>query len=559
MSHNFSDYRLYRSKATAVWTGVEAFFTIVPIAILAIILCCPILLHDEYLRPSAAWNEFWAGSLITHALHVRASAGLGIAVFCTLWAGHLAWRGMPRVESFRQVNAQDPHVFYDANARKELFQALFRRKRWSAKRGLYIAPHLPMPFESETDNLMVVGAAGSGKSNVLRALTDQAIARGDRILLLCNKGDVTASFTSDDSILIAAPHADSFALDFAADVTDDAACEQLAHDLVPRSNPPFWSDSARVVLGDIVKEVMHARLGAWKPRDIMTLALQDSRLIQRAIGKIDLSASPLLQSADPDAEDRTVSGILLTMRSGLYTNLRPLVWAWDRTPPERRFSIARWLADDYKGKRTVIVQFSPLYEALSTLVAGRLIRGIATRLADPQVPNDPARRVILALDEFHVLDRIDNLDKALAVGREKGLVTWIGMQSLAQITETYGEETANVLSDLFQIKIFGRQTPGPTAKAVEERLGTRSISVMIPNRNKTKESQQNKVEERKDIPTFGSTQLASELGEFPAEGVCRALVHAYGQAYILDWPLTTWNKKRDGFQPAAWLKEMPKA
>ena len=39
----------------------------------------------------------------------------------------------------------------------------------------------------------------------------------------------------------------------------------------------------------------------------------------------------------------------------------------------------------------------------------------------------------------------------------------------------------------------------------------------------------------------------------------RGLIHAYGQCYRIDWPLTTWNKQRDGFNPAPWLLQVKAA
>ena len=55
-------------------------------------------------------------------------------------------------------------------------------------RGLYIAPHLALPKAAETKNILIVGEPNSGKSNLIRAMVDQSIERGDRVLLLCNKG-----------------------------------------------------------------------------------------------------------------------------------------------------------------------------------------------------------------------------------------------------------------------------------------------------------------------------------------------------------------------------------
>ena len=231
-----------------------------------------------------------------------------------------------------------------------------------------------------------------------RALADQAIDRGDRVLLLCNKGEVTAAFNDRESVLIAAHHRDSYALDFAADIRNPAAARQFSHDLIPPSTPPFWSNTARTALTDIIIETYESTEGKWDARTLLTTVLQDPEAIRRKIAKIDLSAGPLLQSSDPDGMDKTVQGIWLTIVSGVFANLRDLAWAWSDTPEDRRFSVERWLSDDYTGPRTVIVQYSPEYKTLSSLVASSLICRIARRVGDPAMPIDEHRRVWLILD-----------------------------------------------------------------------------------------------------------------------------------------------------------------
>ena len=411
-------------------------------------------------------------------------------------------------------------------------------------------------------NVLVVGAPGSGKSHIIRSLADQAIERGDRVVLLCNKGDVARSFKPGEAILIGAHHARSHAWDMAADIEGAAGANQFAADIVPRSNPPFWSDSARLVLSDIIAHTIIRMGKSWTARDIIAAVLVDTDVMRRSLARLDLSASPLLQSSDPDGEDRTVSGIVLTMRSAVLATLRPLAWAWDDVPENRRFSIGRWLDADYKGRKTVILQFSPKLEAVSTLVIGGIMKRIARQLADPETPIDPKRRVVLALDEFDILGRVEDLGKALAVGREKGLSVIVGIQALSQLVATYGEQKANVLLDLFQLRIFGRLLPGEATERVSRMLGSRMVRAFLRNATPAAGDKRRTIAVDKEIRTFSESRLENELGVFKnAEktGDVRALVHAYGQAFLLEWPFTTWRTRSRGYQPAKWVKRFPPA
>jgi hypothetical protein len=492
---------------------------------------------------------------------LRLATSLGVAIVAGLVALRSAWKHTPLREPFEQLDEEDPRVFYGEDARRDLCRRLFEEAPARTERGLYLAPHLVLPRSAELKNLLVVGTPNSGKTNIIRAVIDQVIERQDRLLILCNKGDVTASFLADEAILIAPHHVDSYDLDLAFDISDVAAAMQFAVDIIPESTPPFWSDCGRLIFVDILADQILTRKSKWTARTLLDATLQDSETIRLAIRKIDLSAGALLAGGGGEEDDKTVSGILATMRSGAFANLRFLAWASDSIPGNRRFSVKRWLADDYTGPRTIIAQFSAEHEKLSTLVIGGLIKRIARRLADPSVPNDPRRRVILALDEFNSLQKIERLDAALAVGREKGLCVILGVQNVNQVIETYGRELANAIFGLFQIKIYGRLEPGDGATLVSDWLGKRHVSTLVKNRRPAADDKRWFIEERREIATYAVSRLAGRLGIKTKKGrsMVRALVHCYGQAYELEWPLTLWNKRRGGYIPAPWIKRIPQA
>ena len=554
-------YEPTRNNGTAIWIGVVTFATTTALITTCLFTLMPVYPQGIALDLLGMWNVHALSALAADRQSIlRLLLGFGTGALSGLAAARHAYHNTPLTEPFRYITSQHPRVHHGEYARDDLHRRMFAEAGRNAPTGLYLAPHLAMPRSCETKNILLVGEPNSGKSNIIRALADQAIARGDRVLLLCNKGDVTSAFTKNDSILIAAPHRDSYALDLAADIVDVAAAAQFAADIVPESSPPFWSNAARTVLTDLILKLQERHPRRWNAGMLLEAALADSETIRRSIEEIKLNAGALLQGTDPDAEDKTVTGILLTLRSAVFANLRPLAWAWDDLPPERRFSVRRWMSDDYVGPRTVIVQYSSDYCSLSTLVAGNVIRRIAKRLADPQLAIDPDRRVVLILDEFHLLDKIDGLQAALAVGREKGLVVILGLQNYGQLIETYGETGANTLLDLFRIKIFGRLSNGASADLVTKYLGERDVSADIENRAPWKDDKRPCVEERKTIPTFSPTQLASQLGVFSNgrnTGDVRAVIHCYGQCYVLEWPFTIWRMKRKGFIPAGWLKQPP--
>ena len=545
-------YNLRRSGWPGIYLAAKALLAATACQFVAQLYLTPKTGSYEGFDQISTWSEL--KSFVSAGQgQLRLSSALIVGILTGIVVLRHAWKHTPLREPFTQLNEEDPKVFYGEDAIRDLKLRLFNEAGWKSDRGLYLAPHLALPRAAELKNILVVGAPNSGKSNIVRALIDQAIERQDRVLVLCNKGDITQSFSATEAILIAPHHADSYALDLASDISDAAAAMQFAADIIPRSNPPFWSDSARLVFVDILLNEIVTHGPNWTARTLLAAIMNDNDTIQRSIMKIDLSAGALLVGSGGEEEDKTVAGILATMRSAAYANLRFLAWASDSKSKDRKFSVKNWLAAGYTGPLTVIAQFSPEHEELSTLVIGGLIKRIARRLADASVPIDRRRRVLFALDEFNALNKIEGLDSALAVGREKGLYIILGIQNVDQVIKKYGRDLANVIFGLFQIKIYGRLEAGEGAERVSRWMGKRHISALRKNKTPEEKDKRINIEETRELETYSPARLASRLGidNRRSKPIVRAVVHCYGQVYEMEWPLTLWNTKRDGYIPAA--------
>ncbi|MCK1590258.1 type IV secretion system DNA-binding domain-containing protein [Bradyrhizobium sp. 169] len=419
-----------------------------------------------------------------------------------------------------------------------------------------MAPYLNLPFALESRNLLVVGASSHGKSNIVRAVATQTMQRGDRTVIHCNKGDVTRSFDRRDVVLISPAHRDGWAWDIGADLDGPAAAAEFARDIIPSSDQPFWSDSARLILTDTINAISVEKGHAWGPLDVLLALLSSPEDLRLRIAKIDLSASPLLATGDDGGTDKTIQGIMSTLLSASLTTLRPMAYAWAGLPPEKHFSIKKWLVPNYNGPKIVIVQTMPNFEAMSTSVCGGVLRRICKGVSDASMAIDPSRRTTLILDEFYSLGKIEGLATALSVAREKGLICVAAVQSMQQLRLLYQDESA-LLSDLFQIKIYSRLTAGEGASDVSETLGSRTIRWRAPNENPAQGDKRQFLTKDETRPIVTATQLARDFGLFepniPNEYI-RAIVHYAGAAHRFDWPATRWEVKGEGFVGAAWTR-----
>ncbi len=523
----------------------------------------PPLSHDG---PGA--QRLWGRELIGYygylsvnrALNLR----LGLALLCaTIGAAvayRVAWRNTPLSDGdVTMSHADEPRLYRDAYASRAMMKRLHQSYGAKADPGLWLAPGVRLPREAEGQFMLVLGDKGSGKSNILRAFASQAIARGDRVLLHCVKGDVARSFTSSEVVLIGAHHKHGWAWDAAADLDGEAAYMDLAAAVIPLSgSSAFWAQSARAVFVDILHDLAtEPGRKSWTFTELAERLLDDPENIRARVAQLDFSSSPLIESGE-DGLTNTAFGIMATLWAGALNGIRPLALAWDNMPPERRFSVKRWLKGE--GPGVVIVQTTPEYGELSTLVATSVLGRVVVEVSDPSLPVDPKRRVTLVLDEFHALGRIRRLETALALGREKGLVVIAALQSLAQLPAVYGPKLGPVVQDLFRIRIVSALAAGQSAEQVSSLIGRRTLIWRELNHDPGKPGPYR--DERGERPLVSTTTLTRDFGirmigsdpKNPDHKRVRAVISGLGDAYQLDWPLTLWSKKREGYVPASWLK-----
>lgn len=550
-----------RTKPPAILNGITAMLiAIVPCVL--VMMTVPLTTNTfSFANWVLQFADLFAYPQLRELLSTRwpyITGAIAISVIAGAYAGYDAWNDTPMVEPFLTPNPADPRIYYDDAARLNLQTHFSNEAGEHATKGIWIAPNLNLPFSLETRNLLVVAAPGHGKSNLVRAYAQQMIRRGDRTILHCNKGDVTQCFDLNDVILISPAHRDGWAWDIAADIDGPAAAAEFAKDIIPASETPFWSDSARLIFTDTVSAMILERQTDWGAGELLVTLLENPNVLRDRIAKIDLSSSPLLGSGDDgDGIDKTVQSIMSTLLSAAVSALRPMAYAWTHLPPEKRFSVKAWLSDANTQSKVVIIQTSPNFEQMSTAVCGGILRRVCKAISDASVAVDAERRVSLVLDEMYSLGRVEGLAKALSVGREKGLVCIAALQSQQQLDELYPKD-AGLLLDLFQIKIYGRLTAGASADLAEKMIGSRDIIWAAPNKHPAEDDKRRYVTREARQPVVTSTQLNRDFGVLHGNGenYVRAILHYAGAVHRFDWPLTIWRKAGDGFVPAAWTSYM---
>lgn len=85
---------------------------------------------------------------------------------------------------------------------------------------------------------------------------------------------------------------------------------------------------------------------------------------------------------------------------------------------------------------------------------------------------DPVPPILLLLDEFPRLGKVDVIQNAVSTLRSKGVTICLMMQSLAQLDKTYGKESRQIIVDNCQYKAILQITDPENQKIFSDMVGT---------------------------------------------------------------------------------------
>ncbi len=108
----------------------------------------------------------------------------------------------------------------------------------------------------------------------------------------------------------------------------------------------------------------------------------------------------------------------------------------------------------------------------------RQIYGELLKRAESEPKNRLPHRIIQWLDEFGTYSKINGAEQMFSAGRSRNIITVPIIQSLAQLDEKYGKDTARVIKNSCQNVMFSYQAPkSDDAVSFSKSLGQRTVTV----------------------------------------------------------------------------------
>jgi len=411
--------------------------------------------------------------------------------------------------------------------------------------GLEFPPGIPISRDRESRHFLIWGSTGAGKTTAMLHLMLQAIDRGDKVLVLDVKGDMTSKLPEIGNII--APHdARSLQWDIATDCQTPQEARELAARLIPESRSDrIWSDAAREILTACIisLQVRHGRGWGWA--DLRKLAVADADTLLEIAERYHPEAIQFLK----EPGSKTTQSIISTFKAHMNV-VSVLAEAWPNSSRERSFSVRDWLRRP--SCHPIVLQHDGRFPQLTKAWLSGIIGLLASHAASPAMQENPERRTWLFLDEFPQLERLPHFSTLLDVGRSKGVSVVLGAQDLSQIRNTYGRDQADAWIGMIGTHIITRMNLGQSAETTSRLIGQQTVEFYRKSETRSGGHLSTSwTKEREVRPVITSSELSDRLGAFK-QGVCALLIGPGEHAYEITLPYPQLSASRPASVLADW-------
>lgn len=462
---NFHDFKfdgLHRSRA--LWL-VPLFYLVAAVG--------TVLLFPAHLQ------LFWA-------FHVLLLAQ--IAEVLLHQAGYLTGLSMPLFEQFTPLRMGGFVV-----ALGSAVYAGQRLRSWDTERelrriiddGNYVLPFQGLSAASERMSLsrfvplqkdrsiLVLGETGAGKTETIKLLTHQMQAgTDDPFVVFDYKGEYQESFEHDheheDLIYLSSTGATEY-WNLFAEIEREADIDEIGRALFPQTDgAEFFSQAGRQLFVAVVTYLhREAQASDTTPTNADLVAFVQStdkqEMHERLTDHSDLTAAA--SAIDPDSERQA---------AGVYANFQQVIADLFRGDfaEAGEFSIREYMQDP-QG-RTLLLDF-PITEGDAVQPAFRFFVDWAARfaLADDQ-------DTYFVLDEFARLPGLRKIGDLINAGRGRNTQLLLGVQSVAQLHDTYGKDRANALLSGLVQSVIMRVGDSASVEYAQSQIGREEQRRSVP-------------------------------------------------------------------------------
>lgn len=331
-----------------------------------------------------------------------------------------------------------------------------RRALWRHAKGSFSIGGVAVPDAFEPEHILICGAPGTGKTNIIVKMLAGIRKRGRRAIVYDTAGTFVEKFYRPGvDVLLNPLDARSDRWSPWVDVPHDYHYDQIAESTIPdKAGDPFWAKAARGTLVAVLRKL------ARQDRTLVSILLDTllrSKLKDLATFAAGTDAAAFISTEG----ERTSAGI----QAELASVMRSFSYLDDA---EDGLSIRDWVANEKDDSWLFITVKADQLPSLRPLITVWLDVAISAIMS---LTPDRNRRLYCVIDELPTLQKLPSLSDFLARARKYGGCGILGFQSYPQLEATYGIQDAAAITGYCSTWVALRANDTPTAKHVSENLG----------------------------------------------------------------------------------------
>lgn len=350
---------------------------------------------------------------------------------------------------------------------------------------------LDISEEDFSKHIINIGGTGSGKTNVIHEMVLQIrreLTVNDVMLVFDTKKDFADLHTSDDMVISNENYRDfntmcptlwNIFMELVADGWDKESIEMNADeianlifaDTVNNSPEPFFPNAAKYIFAAILKAITFLGIDDVEHRInyMNNAALRkylrkvDAKMLVEFLGKFPELCGVLKYIGDGTSDQAL--GVLATLENVTAPLFKKNFGA------DGRFAV-RDFVKERQGKTLFLEYdlangstFTPVYRVLVDMFLKEAL----------SIGN--SGKVYVVCDELKLLPHLLHLEDALNFGRSLGICVIVGLQSMEQLYEMYGQNGGRNIASAFQTNICFHTNNAATREYVKEVHGANFVAI----------------------------------------------------------------------------------
>lgn len=325
---------------------------------------------------------------------------------------------------------------------------------------------VPVPVDVEDRGFLLAGSPGTGKSQAITRMLDDLQKDGHRAIVADPSGIFYSRYASKNSVLFNPFDRRGVPWSPLAEIRKVEDCAAVAASIIPDGvgSESSWNASAQAVLEGILRHCWQKNL---TNHDLFELAcVTDVEALQGLLA--GTAAMTIVGNARYFGE----------VRPGFGRYLRAFEYL-DPDAGRGSFSIREFITQ-HDG--WLFVSFAQEQrDALKPIIQGVIDTASRAVLSLPPTSGDRSkqRRTWFILDELPLLGRITSLVPLLTNGSKHGSAVIAGMQTTAQMRDTYGPDQSQTILATLGTWLTLRVPDAETAEYMSKSLGDTEIRRVV--------------------------------------------------------------------------------